>query len=129
MASAHRSAAILYILGAVASTPSLRDVDADAVRLDIFHHLSSIQIDDNLFKATAWPTFVAGAETDDLVQRTWVSKRLGKLWEALPWGYVRSAIDTLEEIWTVRDSLRLTTGIRSSPFHQPRSLGFRCLVV
>ncbi|KAK3941397.1 acriflavine sensitivity control protein acr-2 [Diplogelasinospora grovesii] len=129
VASAHRSAAILYILQSV-SPPYEPCVDADVLLSDTFHHLSLVSEHDNLFKATAWPTFIAGAGTDDPARRAWVLQRLERLWETLLWGYIRTAMETLQEIWTLRDSARQSTGTRiHSPLLELKSRGFGCLVV
>ncbi|OQO13543.1 hypothetical protein B0A48_01772 [Cryoendolithus antarcticus] len=54
---------------------------------------------DPLFAATIWPAFVAGAETSDLQQQEWITRRFLQLWEVGPWGTVRSALDVLRGIW------------------------------
>jgi hypothetical protein len=75
------------------------DVQGDLEPLvsDIIHHLSFVTSDSELFKATSWPTFVAGADARDFGQQAWVMARLQELWECLPctMGYVRSAMEIL----------------------------------
>ncbi|CEL09339.1 hypothetical protein ASPCAL12477 [Aspergillus calidoustus] len=41
----------------------------------VVSHLSHVGVSDPLFKATCWPTFIAGAETDDPVYREWALER------------------------------------------------------
>ena len=73
---------------------------------DIIDHLSFVTSDCELFKATSWPAFVAGADSRDLGQQMWAMARLQELWECLPctMGYVRSAMEILEGIWNKRDA-------------------------
>ncbi|TWU72985.1 hypothetical protein ED733_004354 [Metarhizium rileyi] len=99
--SAHRLAACLYILQAIPSLSSMSDHDevAEALSRDIFKHLSSIPDDDPNFKATTWPTFIAGAEAVDCARREWVMDRLQRLVRSCPWGFIYTAMETLQAIW------------------------------
>ncbi|ODA83152.1 hypothetical protein RJ55_01662 [Drechmeria coniospora] len=99
--SAHRIAACLYILQAI---PNLRAIPghddlAKTLSDDLFRHLSSVPEEDVNFKATAWPTFIAGAEASTLDRRAWVMDRLQKLVVSCPWGFLYTAMDTLQIIW------------------------------
>ncbi|KAK3374573.1 fungal-specific transcription factor domain-containing protein [Podospora didyma] len=109
VAAAHRAAACLYLLltvpeaQIVPSSPQLDDLVAEIV-----YHLSSIDVGHVLLKGTIWPTFMAGAQTDDLAQREWCASRLFAVWAenpwVCPWGYVDSAMQMLRDIWTWRDN-------------------------
>jgi hypothetical protein len=55
-----------------------------------------------LFTATAWPTFIAGAETKDSARQEWVAQRFRQLWEIEPWGLIKGALGVLERIWVRR---------------------------
>jgi hypothetical protein len=98
--SAHRLAGCLYILQAVPSVGEVVGKDFEnSLRQQIFQHLSSIPDDDPNFKATTWPTFIAGAETVDPDRRVWVMDRLKRLVVNCPWGFLYTAMDTLQVIW------------------------------
>jgi len=74
---------------------------------EILLHLSHIPGDHVLLKGTVWPTFMAGAQTDDPIWRTWCMERLRKVWTqnpwVCPWGYVITATEMMQRIWDVRD--------------------------
>lgn len=90
-------------------------VTPEALSDHIFELLKAVPPGDPHFKATAWPTFVAGAvlghrRSSDSgcaekaqQRREVVLKRLGEVWSACPWGYVFTAIETLRELWRRRD--------------------------
>lgn len=98
IASAHKAA--IYIMVYRILRPSSRE---DSTNLQnwvskIIFHVSLIPIGSPLFKSTSWPTLVAGAETDDETCYNWAEARFRQLWGALPWGYLRSALDVLESL-------------------------------
>ncbi|KOS20752.1 Acriflavine sensitivity control protein acr-2 [Escovopsis weberi] len=100
--SAHRAAACLYILQAIpAAGEELAGGLADQVREDLYRHLSSIADDDPNFKATSWPTFIAGAEAVDAERRAFIMDRLGRLVCHTPWGFIYTAMDTLPVLWSL----------------------------
>jgi hypothetical protein len=104
VASAHRSATCLYILQALPATRSHSPVGRDELVSDIVSHLSHIDERNPHFKATAWPAFVAGAETQDDNTRQWLMRRLLAAWEVCPWGYIFTAVDMLQRMWRVQGS-------------------------
>ncbi|KKO98116.1 hypothetical protein THAR02_09778 [Trichoderma harzianum] len=104
IASAHRSAACLYILQALPLVRAVRPVDTEFLVGDILGHLGQISVDDPYYKATSWPTFIAGAETRDAEKRTWAMKRLLGIWETCPWGYLFTAIELLKAAWELQDA-------------------------
>ena len=104
VASAHRSAACLYILQALPPIRAVRVVDTDLLVSDILSHLAQIEETDPYFKASSWPAFIAGAETLDAEKRTWTLKRLLAIWEICPWGYIFTAIEMLKATWQIQDS-------------------------
>ena len=104
VASAHRSAACLYILQAVPSTRALGPISSDDLVTDILAHLERVGERDAHFKATSWPTFVAGAETRDPETRTWLLGRLLAVWRVCPWGYIFTAVGMLKKMWELRDA-------------------------
>ncbi|BAE58438.1 unnamed protein product [Aspergillus oryzae RIB40] len=80
-----------------------RNMDSETLVTEIIHHLSFIDPKDPLSKATSWPTFIAGAETDNPVYRQWALDRLSLLWNVLPWGYVQTAVEVMRMAWRLRD--------------------------
>lgn len=102
-ASAHRSAACLYILQALPLIRAVRPVDTDFLVADILNNLTAIGEDDPFFKSTSWPIFIAGAETRDPEKRTWALKRLLRVWDICPWGYLITAIEMLKATWALQD--------------------------
>jgi hypothetical protein len=104
LASAHRSAACLYILQALPQARSVRSVDPDFLVDDILHHLAAVDLSDPNVKASSWPTFMAGAETRDAEKRTWALQRLLSIWKTFRWGYVFTAIEMLKATWQMQDA-------------------------
>ena len=104
VASAHRSAACLYILQALPLARAVRPVDTDVLVDDILGHLAHLQEADVYFKATSWPTFIAGAETRDAEKRTWAMTRLFAIWNICSWGYIFTAIEMLKATWQMQDT-------------------------
>lgn len=76
--------------------------DPGSLVADIITHLSFIRPCDALFTATTWPTFIAGAETNDRETQEWVARRFQELWSVEPWGLIREALGLLEKIWVGR---------------------------
>lgn len=127
VASAHRSAAALYIPQAIPTLRPLGPVSTDELVVDILEHLSRIGENDAHFKATTWPTFIVGAETRDPDKRAWVLRRLLAVWESCPWGYIVTAIETLRTTWKLQDER--PADVRVSWLEELRELNFDCLVI
>ncbi|KAI1760548.1 fungal-specific transcription factor domain-containing protein [Hypoxylon sp. FL1150] len=70
----------------------------------IFHHLTFIPTDSPLFKFATWPIFLTGVEASDASRRAWVLDRLRDMRDLCPWGMLTSTMETLVEIWQVRDN-------------------------
>ncbi|KAE8366018.1 fungal-specific transcription factor domain-containing protein [Aspergillus caelatus] len=100
-ALAHQNAVCIYIYRSITHPPV--DMNSEALVTEIIHHLSFIDPKDPLSKATSWPTFIAGAETDNPVYRQWALDRLSLLWNVLPWGYVQTAVEVMQMAWRLRD--------------------------
>lgn len=103
VAMAHRAAGCLYILQAIPSTRSRSPVSVPKLVKEILSHLAGVEEGDPHFKATLWPTFIAGAEVKDEASREWVLARLMKMWGCCPWGYVFAAVEMLRRTWKMRD--------------------------
>ncbi|KAI1501583.1 fungal-specific transcription factor domain-containing protein [Biscogniauxia marginata] len=69
----------------------------------ILHHLSFIPSTSPLFKYTTWVVFVTGVEAESPARRAWILERLQAMRVFCPWGMLTAAIDTLAEIWRLRD--------------------------
>ncbi|KAI0554854.1 fungal-specific transcription factor domain-containing protein [Xylaria curta] len=69
----------------------------------IFQQLSSIPKSSPLFKYTVWPVFLTGVDAVADANRLWVMERLRAMREVCPWGMLTSAMETLAEIWQLRD--------------------------
>ncbi|PNP75544.1 hypothetical protein FNYG_10953 [Fusarium nygamai] len=126
LAAAHRSAACLYILQALPLVRSVRSIDTDFLLEDVLRNLAAIDENDPYFKASSWPTFVAGAETRDPEKRTWTLARLLSIWQICPWGYLFTAIEMLKATWAMQDS-RGSDNVNW--LHDLRGMGFENLIV
>lgn len=98
--SAHRLAASLYIVQAIEPVRD-RVGQEGAEQLDqaLFEQLCKIPPDDPNFKATSWPTFLSGAGAKDTERRVWALERLQTLLNTVPWGFLYTAMETLQVIW------------------------------
>jgi hypothetical protein len=84
------------------------DEVAEELSRQIFKHLSSIPDSDPNFKATTWPTFIAGAEASGRARREWVMDRLRRIVVSCPWGFLYTAMETLQVIWDLDNKGRGT---------------------
>jgi hypothetical protein len=98
---AYKAAVKIYILRAtVLENPVSIEADhLEDLVSEIVLHLRRISPNDPFFKATCWPSFIAGAETNNPDQRAWVSGRFEMAQKILPWGYLSSAVDLLDHVW------------------------------
>jgi len=131
IALAHRATACLYVLLAVpeAATGSL---SPDMLVEEVLNHLAGVPIDHVLLKGTVWPTFMAGAQTDNPKQRQWCIERLEAVWARnpwiCPWGYIRTAIEMLNRLWQARDS-NPAGPEKTNWLQEVRSMRDKCLIV
>ncbi|KAJ4260456.1 hypothetical protein NW762_007196 [Fusarium torreyae] len=98
--SAHRLATCLYI---IQSSPALRtrlpDQVSKSLTQDLYETLLPLPDEDPNFKATGWPTFIYGTTATTPESRAWVMDRLKMVAAICPWGFLYSAIDTLQILW------------------------------
>ncbi|RDA95573.1 hypothetical protein CP533_1268 [Ophiocordyceps camponoti-saundersi (nom. inval.)] len=127
VASAHRSAACLYMLQALPLVRATRPVDADLLVSDILAHLVQIGSDDPYFKATSWPAFIAGVETREAEKRTWTMQRLLAIWNICSWGYILAAVEMLKATWAAQDRDALRSGVNW--LQDLKDMGYDCLIV
>lgn len=98
---AYQAAVKIYVLrAAVVSKPCSVVLDSlEDLVSEVISHLHHVPSDDPFFKTTCWPSFIAGAETNEPDQRFWVSNRFETALRTLPWGYLSNAVELLERIW------------------------------
>ena len=116
IASTYQATAFLYMLLAV---PGLQDhvrgkyadrsdviplLSAEDYASTALQLLSSIPLASPLYKYTAWPVFMTGVGAALPDRRAWVMERMQTMLGLCPWGMLRSAMETLTEIWKLRDS-------------------------
>lgn len=101
VASAHRAATIIYLYRVLIwLEPSLQPQDKlETLVAEINAQLTLISPELVVFTTTTWPTFIAGAETADPVQRAYAKARLQQLWQVEPWDNKLQALSILESIW------------------------------
>ncbi|KAL2195326.1 fungal-specific transcription factor domain-containing protein [Corynascus similis CBS 632.67] len=131
VALAHRATVCLYILLAVPdAAPSASSLD-DLVQ-EVLEHLAAVPIDHVHLKGTIWPTFVVGAQTDDPVQRAWCIERMQAVWTTnpwmCPWGYIRTAVNMMYNMWDARDRAPAKDG-RRNWLLELKSMREKCLIV
>ncbi|RYP91779.1 hypothetical protein DL770_002123 [Monosporascus sp. CRB-9-2] len=66
--------------------------------------LSFVPAASPLFKYTTWPVFMTGVETALPERRAWVMGRMQAMLDLCPWGMLTAAMETLTEIWLLRDA-------------------------
>lgn len=93
LCEAHKAAGIIFLARAAAATTK--------TPLKIYHarllrSLVCIVQGQYLFKATSWPTFIAGMEAEDPDVRLWSIKRLETICTILPYDFIRRAARMLE---------------------------------
>ncbi|KAL9620364.1 MAG: hypothetical protein Q9160_005064 [Pyrenula sp. 1 TL-2023] len=113
IASAHRAAVCIYLSRVSLSlNPTTTQVfhDLEPLVANIITDLSFLRPNDALFKATAWPAFIAGAETTDPSNQEWVARRFQELWEVEPWGMIKGALGVLGRIWAGRNNGAVVNG-------------------
>jgi hypothetical protein len=116
----------LYILQALPLVRAVRPVDTHFLVDDILSHLAQIRDEDPYFKATSWPTFIAGAETRDAEKRSWTLTRMFAIWKICPWGYIFTAIEMLKATWQMQDS---GSGSGVNWLQDLKAMGFGYLIV
>lgn len=103
--SSHRIAACLYIVQAI---EPVYDIVGPELALEfdqqLFEQLARIPEEDSNFKATSWPTFIAGASAKTCERRVWVMERFKKLLSTSPWGFLYTAMETLPALWRLDNS-------------------------
>lgn len=120
VASAHRVAVCTFLSRLILSLdPGVRlQIDLELLVSESICRMASIRPGDPLFTATTWPAFIAGAETNNLQSRAWISQRFAELWEVEPWGTIKGALDVLRGIWLEKDQAMIAEqGTRREDSH------------
>ncbi|KAK4177807.1 putative acriflavine sensitivity control protein acr-2 [Triangularia setosa] len=112
LARAHRAAACLYILLCVPDALApLGLVSLEPLVMELRGYIAEVPLDHVLLKGIVWPVFMAGAQTTETSQRVWYVERLESVWAKnpwiCPWGYIRTAIEMMKEIWEARDAMEM----------------------
>jgi hypothetical protein len=131
VALAHRAAASLYILLAVPEAAPFPE-SVDVLVQEVLRNLAAVPIDHIHLKGTVWPTFMVGAQTDDPTERTWCIERMQAVWArnpwVCPWGYIRTAVTTMQQLWAAGDREPPGTG-RGNWLLELKSMREKCLIV
>ncbi|KAH6839609.1 fungal-specific transcription factor domain-containing protein [Chaetomium sp. MPI-CAGE-AT-0009] len=131
IALAHRATTCLYILLAVPEAAPFPS-SVDMLVQEVLGYLAAVPIDHIHLKGTIWPTFVVGAQTDDPMQRAWCIKRMQAVWTTnpwiCPWGYIRTAMQMLQQLWDARDQEPAREG-RRNWLLELKSMREKCLIV
>lgn len=104
IASAHHAATCIYLSRIVLTygpSPKISK-DLETSLAHVHTHISMIPPSNPLFAATAWPSFIAGAEAMSMENETWARYQFQKIWEIQPWGLIRGGLAVLEMIWARR---------------------------
>ncbi|KAI0102552.1 fungal-specific transcription factor domain-containing protein [Nemania sp. FL0031] len=83
---------------ALPTLPTTEDLAATIAR-----QLEFVPNTSPLFKYTLWPVFLTGVDAVADADRMWVIGRLRAMRDVCPWGMMTSAMETLAEIWKLRD--------------------------
>lgn len=79
----------------------------EALSREVLYHLASVPVAHSLAKGLIWPTFMAGAQAEDLASRQWCLGRMQRIWQSTPWicpwGYIQSAMNMMQRVWERRD--------------------------
>ncbi|KAI1815120.1 fungal-specific transcription factor domain-containing protein [Poronia punctata] len=115
IAATYRAAVCLYILLVAPHLSSLLPTTSPTITIpipsseelvsSILHHLSFIPKTSAIFKFTVWPLFLTGVDAVSDIHRSRVSERLRAMRDICPWNLLTSAIETLREIWKLRDEM------------------------
>ncbi|KAI1008356.1 hypothetical protein LB504_001266 [Fusarium proliferatum] len=99
----HQMASCLYIMYAIPSVRSFLPENTEQdLEQGLIFHLRHITDEDPNFKTSFWPTFIAGAQTSEPSQQAWIMDRMKRQSRLFPWGFLYTAMETLELIWRER---------------------------
>ncbi|KAI1130656.1 fungal-specific transcription factor domain-containing protein [Nemania abortiva] len=96
-------------LSVLPTLPTTEDLAATIAR-----QLEFVPKTSPLFKYTLWPVFLTGVDAVADVDRLWVIERLRAMRDVCPWGMMTSAMETLAEIWKLRDGSAAVRGVSNA---------------
>lgn len=104
VASAHQAATCIYLIRVLLTKPPTSQIvqDLESLAVKIQTQLSNISPNDPIIAATAWPSFIAGAEANDGAMEGWAQNQFQNIWAVQPWGLVKGALAVLRMIWARR---------------------------
>jgi len=95
---AYRYAARVYAVETL--FPSVTTPDSVATyHTELRRHIGALEDRSLFLKGAVWPVFVAGTGAHSSEERAWTREQLGRLWEVLPQGNIKSAGMVLEDMW------------------------------
>ncbi|KAE8155134.1 hypothetical protein BDV25DRAFT_135179 [Aspergillus avenaceus] len=99
--SAYKAAAALYISRMLPDEylHNYSQEERDALVHEILELISCVPYESDLFKATIWPCYIAGAEATDPFVRLRVITHLQMVGKLIPWNTTYSALEALEAVW------------------------------
>jgi hypothetical protein len=71
----------------------------------IMEQLTLLPSATSYFTNTSWPVFLLGLGTKSPARRAWVIARIQAIHLSCPWGMLETAIETLGDIWRLRDKV------------------------
>jgi hypothetical protein len=133
IASAHRSAVCIYLARVLPCSNPLLDptsglalVSLTDLADEVVHHISQVKPGDAVFKCICWPLFLAGAESDNIVQREWIMSTLDTLYSEMYWGYFHNVKRVLKTIWQCKD--RAAVGAGNYWVEEVKNMGIDILI-
>lgn len=104
VAHAHQAAVAIYLSRLLLSLyPTTKPFcDFEALVSEVVDNITRISKTDEIFTATTWPAFIAGAETNLHEKQQIVAGIFQNLWEVQPWGLMQEASDLLKSIWAMK---------------------------
>jgi hypothetical protein len=103
--TSHRLAACLYIIQAIEPVHDMVEPGLAAeLSQELLDLLATVPPKDPNFKATSWPSFIAGAGAKDTESRIMIMDRLQTFVRLVPWGFLYTAMEALQGIWRLDGS-------------------------
>jgi hypothetical protein len=99
LASAYKSAVLIYTIRALRPYPHAHSFPIAEHVSNIIDHLANIPADDPFLKCILWPTFIAGAESEDEERREAVKSLFQPFWLVFRSNNASNALAVLEQIW------------------------------
>lgn len=95
LCEAHKAASIIFLARAAGLMPAVLLASHQARLLE---HLEQVSYGQSLFKATSWPTFIAGLEANDERVASELTDRLQFMCSIIPYDFARRALRMLKGV-------------------------------